>query len=66
MSLAARPFLDLGGVKQSGDDGGRADADRHTCLHQLVAALLVGFFDIVVAVVHNPLSMAFGASLEAA
>ena len=43
MRLAARLLLDLGRVQQRGDDRGRADADGHTCLHELLSPLLAGW-----------------------
>src|SRR5205085_6579926 len=59
--LAALLFLDVGGVEQGGHNGCRADANGHSCFHQLVAALLVGAVGVVVAVGHRRLSMASGA-----
>jgi hypothetical protein len=66
MRLGAGLFLDLGRVKQRGDDRGRADADGDASLHQLGTALFVGAIQIVVAVAHARFSMAFRAAWEAA
>src|SRR6185437_1503386 len=63
MSLAARLFLDLGRIKERGNDCGRADSDRNARLHQLCPPLFARF---VAVVAHGPSSMAFGAALEAA
>jgi len=66
VSLAARLFLDLGGIEQGGNDGGRADAHGNTGLHQLGPALFVGAVVLFAAVAHEQTSMALGAGLEAA
>ena len=59
LMLPARLLLDLGGIEQSGNDRGRADADRYSGLYQLLTALLTGaVVFVVVAVSHTPLSMA--------
>jgi hypothetical protein len=60
--LAARLLLDLGGVKESGNDCGGADPDRDAGLDQLGPALLARS---VVRIAHAPPSMAFGRALEA-
>ena len=65
MSSATGLFLDLRSVEQSGDDRRRAHAHCNPGLHQLGASLFVGFFDVVVAVVHGRFFMAFGAGWEA-
>jgi len=66
MKLAARLLLDLRGVEQSGDDCGRADAYRHSSLHELGAAFLAGAVGVFVTVVHAGTSMAFSAGWKAA
>ena len=57
-------FLDLGRVKQRGDDGRRSDADGDAGLDQLGAALLIGAVSVIVAVCHARFSMAFRANWE--
>jgi len=66
MGLVARLFLDLGGIKQSGDDRCRPDADGNAGLHQLGTALFAGAVEIIVAVAHVQFSILFDANWEAA
>jgi hypothetical protein len=63
MILAARLFLGLGGVEQSGDDGRRADADGNARLYEFGAPLVARF--ILVSLAHDAHSMACAARLEA-
>jgi len=65
MSLAARLFLDLGGVEQRRDDRCRPDADGNARLHQLGPALLIIAVEIAIIVAHRMFSMAFGPHWEA-
>src|SRR4029079_10805856 len=60
---AFRLFLDLRSIEQRGDDRRRADADRDASLDQLGPPFLARF---VAFLAHRPVSMAFGARLEAA
>lgn len=62
MRLGARLLLDLGRVQKRGDDRGRADPDRHACLHKFRTPF---FVRAVAFVVHARISMAFAAGLEA-
>src|SRR5687768_2317032 len=65
MGLFAR-LLDLGRVKQRGDDRRRADPDRHPGLDQFGAPSVVGVVGgLVFVVAHRGLSMASAASWEA-
>lgn len=66
MMLTARLLLDLGRVEQRGHDCSRADSYRDARFYQLIAALFIRLIEIVVAVAHNPISMAFGGALEVA
>jgi len=66
MILAAGLFLDLGRVKQRGDNRRRADPDGYAGFHQLAAALLVCAVILVVAVAHRASSMVFGTCWKAA
>ena len=65
-SSVARLLLDLGGVKQGGDNCRGAYAHRHAGFHQLGAALFGGLVEIVVTFGHAAASMAFAAGWEAA
>lgn len=65
MNLAAGLFLDLRGIQQSCDDGGRANSDRHAGLHQFLPPALVLPLDVLAALGHKRFSMAFGAALKA-
>src|SRR3954447_2738230 len=47
MSLVARLLLDLGRVKQGGDDSGRADAHGDARLYELRASLFVRVIPVV-------------------
>ena len=59
----ARFLLHLGCIEERGNDRGRSDAHRDSGLYKLGSA----FFGRPINLVgHDPLSMAFRASLEAA
>jgi hypothetical protein len=64
--LPARLLLDLGGVKQGGDDGRRANAHGYAGLHQLGAALVAGMVGRIAIVGDGQLSLAADGALEAA
>jgi hypothetical protein len=64
MISATGLLLDLRCVKERSYDRSRADANRDACFYQLVAAFFVRLVEIVVAVAHHPIFMAFDAALE--
>ena len=64
--LTSRLFLDLGRIKQRGDNRGGPNTHRNPGLHQFRPALLTGPIVIVVRIAHGQFSMAFGVALEAA